>query len=91
MLEATPGKPWGIGFKDLLDVEPNMKWRYTRPHFVSFPNTYSNPQTQDRQRAHGRDGIPHHLDNFPTSWITRLPCSLFSSIWPKAEVSVRSG
>jgi glutamate--cysteine ligase catalytic subunit len=28
MLEATPGKPWGIGFKDLLDVEPNMKWRF---------------------------------------------------------------
>lgn len=28
MLEATPGKPWGIGFKDLLDVEPNMKLRY---------------------------------------------------------------
>ena len=27
MLEATPGKPWGIGFKDLLDVEPNMKKR----------------------------------------------------------------
>jgi glutamate--cysteine ligase catalytic subunit len=27
MLEATPGKPWGIGLKDLLDVEPNMKWR----------------------------------------------------------------
>lgn len=27
MLEATPGKPWGIEFKDLLDVEPNMKWR----------------------------------------------------------------
>jgi len=27
MLEATPGKPWGIGFKDLLDVEFNMKWR----------------------------------------------------------------
>ena len=27
MLEATPGKPWGIGFKDLLDVEHNMKWR----------------------------------------------------------------
>lgn len=27
MLEATPGKPWGIGFKDLLDVETNMKWR----------------------------------------------------------------
>ena len=28
MLEATPGKPWGIDFKDLLDVERNMKWRY---------------------------------------------------------------
>lgn len=27
MLEATPGKPWGIGFKDLLDVEHNMAWR----------------------------------------------------------------
>ncbi len=28
MLEATPGKPWGIGFKELLEVEPNMKLRY---------------------------------------------------------------
>lgn len=28
MLEATPGRPWGIGFKDLLDVEPNMRLRY---------------------------------------------------------------
>jgi len=27
MLEATPGKPWGIGFKDLLDVENDMKRR----------------------------------------------------------------
>jgi glutamate--cysteine ligase catalytic subunit len=27
MLEATPGKPWGIGFKDLMDVEHKMKWR----------------------------------------------------------------
>ena len=27
MLESTPGKPWGIGFKDLLDVERNMKLR----------------------------------------------------------------
>lgn len=30
MLEATPGKPWGIGLKDLLEVEPNMKWRFVR-------------------------------------------------------------
>lgn len=28
MLEATPGKPWGIGFKELLSVEPDMKIRY---------------------------------------------------------------
>jgi glutamate--cysteine ligase catalytic subunit len=28
MLEATPGRPWGIDFKDLLKVESNMKWRY---------------------------------------------------------------
>ncbi|KAF2774249.1 GCS-domain-containing protein [Teratosphaeria nubilosa] len=27
MLEATPGAPWGIDFKELLDVEPDMKWR----------------------------------------------------------------
>lgn len=27
MLEATPGRPWGIGFNDLLDVERDMKWR----------------------------------------------------------------
>jgi len=28
MLEATPGKPWGIDFKELLEVEPDMKLRY---------------------------------------------------------------
>lgn len=27
MLEATPGKPWGIGLKELLEVEPDMKIR----------------------------------------------------------------
>lgn len=27
MLEATPGKPWGIDFKELLKVEPDMKLR----------------------------------------------------------------
>ena len=34
MLEATPGKPWGIGIKDLLDVEPNMKWRLVKVDMV---------------------------------------------------------
>lgn len=28
MLEATPGKPWGIGFKELLGVETDMKNRW---------------------------------------------------------------
>lgn len=32
MLEATPGKPWGIGFKELLGVERDMKNRYN--HFT---------------------------------------------------------
>jgi len=27
MLEATPGKPWGIDFKELLNVESDMKLR----------------------------------------------------------------
>ncbi len=33
MLEATPGKPRSISFKDLLDVEHNMKWRLVRLYF----------------------------------------------------------
>ncbi|KAI9772998.1 MAG: Zn finger-containing GTPase- Activating Protein for ARF [Geoglossum umbratile] len=40
MLEATPRKPWGIGFKDLLDVEPNMKWRRTIAKDHMAPNEY---------------------------------------------------
>ncbi|KAI4200789.1 MAG: hypothetical protein LQ350_003697 [Teloschistes chrysophthalmus] len=40
MLEATPGKPWGIGFKDLLDVEPNMKWRRTIAKEHMEPDEY---------------------------------------------------
>lgn len=38
MLEATPGKPWGIGLKDLLDVEPDMKRRYVLHHRISTTN-----------------------------------------------------
>lgn len=30
MLETTPGKPWGIGLKELLNVEKDMAWRYAR-------------------------------------------------------------
>ncbi|KAL8826708.1 MAG: hypothetical protein Q9191_003633 [Dirinaria sp. TL-2023a] len=40
MLEATPGKPWGIGLKDLLDVEPNMKWRRRIAMEHMEPNEY---------------------------------------------------
>ena len=40
MLEATPGKPWGIGFKDLLDVEPNMRWRRQIAKEHMEPNEY---------------------------------------------------
>ncbi|KAL8935356.1 MAG: hypothetical protein Q9216_005471 [Gyalolechia sp. 2 TL-2023] len=40
MLEATPGKPWGIGLKDLLDVEPNMKWRRTIAKEHMEPNEF---------------------------------------------------
>ncbi|KAL8805539.1 MAG: hypothetical protein Q9182_001908 [Xanthomendoza sp. 2 TL-2023] len=40
MLEATPGKPWGIGFQDLLDVEPNMKWRRTIAKEHMEPNEF---------------------------------------------------
>ena len=35
MLEATPGAPWGIDLKDLLDVERDMKWRSV----CFFPHT----------------------------------------------------
>ncbi|KAL8858233.1 MAG: hypothetical protein Q9178_005245 [Gyalolechia marmorata] len=40
MLEATPGKPWGICFKDLLDVEPNMRWRRAIAKEHMEPNEY---------------------------------------------------
>lgn len=43
MLETTPGKPWGIEFRDLLDVEKDMKWRrvIAKEHMESseFPIT----------------------------------------------------
>ena len=41
MLETTPGRPWGIGFKDLLDVEPNMKWRLVICHYFLNASTES--------------------------------------------------
>lgn len=54
MLEATPGKPWGIGFKDLLDVEPNMKWRLVNVT-LGFGMILSNQTIKEshRQGPHG--------------------------------------
>ncbi|KAF9888156.1 hypothetical protein FE257_009293 [Aspergillus nanangensis] len=40
MLEATPGEPWGIDFKDLLKVESNMKWRREIAKAHMAPNEY---------------------------------------------------
>jgi glutamate--cysteine ligase catalytic subunit len=40
MLEATPGKPWGIGFKDLLAVEDDMKLRRTIAKNHMDPDQY---------------------------------------------------
>ncbi|RMJ22942.1 glutamate-cysteine ligase [Aspergillus sp. HF37] len=40
MLEATPGRPWGIGFKDLLKVESNMKLRRKVAKSHMAPNEY---------------------------------------------------
>ncbi|KAL2259626.1 hypothetical protein VTK26DRAFT_6643 [Humicola hyalothermophila] len=40
MLEATPGKPWGIELKELLEVEPNMKLRRCIAKNHMLPNEY---------------------------------------------------
>ncbi|KAL1836167.1 hypothetical protein VTJ49DRAFT_5484 [Mycothermus thermophilus] len=40
MLEATPGKPWGIEFKELLEVESNMKLRRCIAKDHMRPNEY---------------------------------------------------
>ena len=48
MLEATPGKPWGIGFKDLLDVEPNMKRRLVNITVSVFRYGYAEVLIEER-------------------------------------------
>ncbi|KAK4248793.1 glutamate--cysteine ligase [Corynascus novoguineensis] len=40
MLEATPGKPWGIEFKELLKVESDMKLRRRIAKDHMLPNEY---------------------------------------------------
>ncbi|KFA73656.1 hypothetical protein S40288_07635, partial [Stachybotrys chartarum IBT 40288] len=64
MLEATPGKPWGIGFKELLGVEPDMKLRrkIAKEHMLSteYPITLT---------TFPRIGCPGQFTNpaYPTS------------------------
>lgn len=54
MLEATPGKPWGIGFKDLLDVERNMKWRLVNTPIYPIEKDRIDIQKADySQRSYG--------------------------------------
>ncbi|KAL1974157.1 hypothetical protein VTN31DRAFT_5717 [Thermomyces dupontii] len=40
MLEATPGRPWGIDLRDLLKVESNMKWRREIAKSHMAPNEF---------------------------------------------------
>ncbi|KAL1869428.1 hypothetical protein VTK73DRAFT_3165 [Phialemonium thermophilum] len=40
MLEATPGRPWGIDFKELLKVEPDMKLRRRIAKDHMLPNEH---------------------------------------------------
>lgn len=91
MLEATPGKPWGIGFKDLLDVEPNMKCRYVAQKAFSAYILTLLSQTEDRQGAHGGERVSNHLDNVPSIgqqgyFDPRLP-----TLRAKAAISICTG
>jgi hypothetical protein len=69
MLEATPGKPWGIGLKDLLDVEPNMRWRFvdTLPALLALLYIGANhsEKTDHRQRSYGTERVSNHFNHVP--------------------------
>ena len=66
MLEATPGKPWGIGLKDLLDVEPNMKWRFVTLSVWCEEQIDRTVQAENRPRSHGVKRIPDNFDHIPS-------------------------
>jgi glutamate--cysteine ligase catalytic subunit len=67
MLEATPGKPWGIDFKELLKVEPNMKLRYDDP--VITTKIHANKAVY-RRRCIAKD---HMLPNEYPITLTTFP------------------
>ncbi|KAF4122660.1 glutamate--cysteine ligase catalytic subunit, partial [Geosmithia morbida] len=66
MLEATPGKPWGIGFKELLDVEPDMKLRrkIAKEHMLptEYPITLT---TFPRLGTPGEYTVPYYPPSGP--------------------------
>ncbi|KAH7326207.1 glutamate-cysteine ligase [Stachybotrys elegans] len=66
MLEATPGKPWGIGLKELLDVEPDMKLRrkIAKEHMLSteYPITLT---TFPRIGCPGQFTTPYYPNSGP--------------------------
>lgn len=65
MLEATPGKPWGIGFKDLLDVEQNMKWRYVFPS-PPMPKPHADRNSRKLAKEHMKpEEYPMTLTTYP--------------------------
>ncbi|SPO06726.1 related to gamma-glutamylcysteine synthetase [Cephalotrichum gorgonifer] len=61
MLEATPGRPWGIGFKELLAVEPDMRLRrkIAKQHMRhdEYPITLT---TFPRLGAPGQFSLPYY-------------------------------
>ena len=66
MLEATPGRPWGIGFRDLLDVEQDMKWRSDT--LISHSFDLSTDVTHRREIANNHmnaSEFPITLTTFP--------------------------
>lgn len=93
MLEATPGKPWGIGFKDLLKVESNMRWRYvtersTQMCCMSSDNRF---QARDYKSPYGTKRIPNHAYNVsPTGNEGRLHIAILPSLWTGSALAICS-
>jgi glutamate--cysteine ligase catalytic subunit len=66
MLEATPGKPWGIDFRDLLKVEPDMRLRRRIAKQHMRPDEY--PITMTTFPRLGSPGVfaePHYPPSGP--------------------------
>lgn len=61
MLESTPGKPWGISFKHLLEVESSMKLRRSIAKAHMLPDEYPiTLTTYPRLGTPGEFTCPHY-------------------------------